>query len=379
MLLGQTGLLSFGHAVYYGLGGYVAAHAMNLVAGERLPVPLPLIPLAGGLGGLAFGLLFGAISTRRAGTVFSMISLGLGELVAAGALALHTFFGGEAGVTVNRTRMLPVFGHKFGPQIEVYYLIAAWCLVCVLAMYAITRTPFGRICNAVRENPERAEFIGYDAQRVRFIAFALSAFFAGIAGSLATCNFEIVNSQSVGAQQSGLVLLMTFFGGAGFFLGPVIGAVAITFLQLTLSDVTGAWMLYFGLLFVLVVMFSPGGVAGWLMLHVPVWRSGQLGRLVPSYAMAAGPGAIVFLGAVGLIELAHRQLTVDNGGGPLHMLGLTLDSAEPAAWIGALAFLAGGALLLRMAWSRVTEAWAGLRATAPELKDGAAQPTEVSA
>jgi branched-chain amino acid transport system permease protein len=130
---------------------------------------------------------------------------------------------------------------------------------------------------------------------------------------------------------------------------------------------------------VLVVMFSPGGVAGWLMLHVPVWRSGQLGRLVPSYAMAAGPGAIVFLGAVGLIELAHRQLTVDNGGGPLHMLGLTLDSAEPAAWIGALAFLAGGALLLRMAWSRVTEAWAGLRATAPELKDGAAQPTEVSA
>jgi branched-chain amino acid transport system permease protein len=379
ILLGQTGLLSFGHAVYYGLGGYMAAHAMNWLAAARMPIPLPMIPLVGGFGGLVFGLVFGAISTRRAGTVFSMISLGLGELVAAGALALHTFFGGEAGITVNRTKLLAVFGHKFGPQIEVYYLIAGWCFLSMLAMYALTRTPLGRICNAVRENPERAEFIGYDAQRVRLIAFALAAFFAGIAGALATINFEIVNSQSVGAQQSGLVLLMTFFGGAGHFLGPVVGAIAITLLQLTLSDLTNAWMLYFGLLFVLVVMYSPGGVAGWVMQHAPVWRAGQLGRLAPSYLLAGAPGLVAFAGAVLVIELAHRGLADSDGGGPLRIFGVTLDPAEPTSWIGALVLLAGGLALLRLAWTRVTDAWAGLRATGPAATPGPPRPSEASA
>ncbi len=152
---------------------------------------------------------------------------------------------------------------NFGPQLQVYYLIAAWTFVVHPAMYAFTRTPFGRMCNAVRDNPERAEFVGYSTQAVRFIAFCLAAFFAGIAGGLAAINFEIMNAASVGAQQSGVVLLMAFIGGVGAFAGPIVGAILITFLQIMLTDITGAWLLYFGLMFILCVMFFPGGIVGW--------------------------------------------------------------------------------------------------------------------
>ena len=279
MLLGQTGMLSFGHAVYYGLGAFFAVHAMNAVIRAGLPVPVVAIPIVGGLAGLVFGIIFGSVSTRRGGTAFAMISLGLAELVASSANILRGFFGGEEGITTNRTKLLPVLGLNFGPQLQVYFLIAAWCLVCMIAMYAITRTPLGRMCNAVRENPERAQFVGYNPQTVRFIAFSLSGFFAGIAGALAAINFEIVNSSYVGLGQSGVVLLAAYIGGVGYFIGPVIGAIIVTYLQVMLSDVTAIWQLYFGLLFIVIVMFAPNGIAGLLAMHQPLWRAGVLHRL----------------------------------------------------------------------------------------------------
>src|SRR5439155_1364706 len=157
--------------------------------------------------GLAFGIIFGAVSTRRGGTVFAMISLGLGELVASSSLILRSFFGGEEGISTNRTKLFRMFDLSFGPQIQVYYLIAAWCLLCMIVMFALTRTPFGRMCNAVRDNPERAQFVGYNPYMVRFIAFSLAGLFAGIAGGLAAINFELVNASVVGAGQSTTVLL----------------------------------------------------------------------------------------------------------------------------------------------------------------------------
>jgi branched-chain amino acid transport system permease protein len=358
MLLGQTGLLSFGHAVYYGLGGFVAIHAMNTVIRNKYAIPLPLIPLVGGAAGLFFGVIFGSVSTRRAGTTFSMISLGLGELVASSALILRSFFGGEEGITTNRSRLAPFLGHKFGPQIEVYYLIACWCFVCVLAMYAITRTPFGRMCNAVRENPERAEFIGYSARKVRFIAFSLAGLFAGVAGGLAALNFEIMNTQSIGAVQSGLVLLMTFVGGAGTFIGPIIGAVLITYLQITLSDITGAWQLYFGLLFIIVVMYSPGGIAGWLALHEPLYRGRQLGRIVPAYIVNAVPLFVMIAGGILLIELAYQALVRGPSEGPqmsVFLVSMSSDSAWP--WLVALLLFLGGAFALNRTWPLVQNGW----------------------
>lgn len=359
MLLGETGLLSFGHAVYYGLAGFFAAHAMNLVRHEHLPVPLAVIPLVGAATGLFFGVLFGSVSTRRAGTVFAMITLGLGELVSAFALIMRTFFGGEDGISTNRAKLLPLFGYKFGPQIQVYYLVAFWCFVCVVLMYAITRTPLGRMCNAVRDNPERAEFVGYSAQRVRFLSFALSATFAGVAGALSAINFELMNSQSAGAAQSGQVLLMTFIGGAGQFFGPIIGAALITFLQTSLSDVTKAWMLYFGLLFIGVVMFAPGGISGWLALHAPLLKGGRIFRLAPAYALAAIPLAALFVGLVLLIELSYHMLVdAASDGTKTSVFHIPMDGASAPPWIATVVLLAAGVAGLRAVWPKIGDAWA---------------------
>jgi hypothetical protein len=119
----------------------------------------------------------------------------------------------------------------------------------------------GRICNAVRDNPERVEFIGYDPHVVRYLAYMFAGFFAGIAGGLAAINFEIANSAYLGATQSGLVLFSAFIGGTAYFFGPILGAILVTYLQLGLTSVTSVWQLYFGIIFIGIVMFAPGGLA----------------------------------------------------------------------------------------------------------------------
>jgi branched-chain amino acid transport system permease protein len=317
MLLGQTGILSFGHAVYYGMGGFMTAHALNVVGAGKLPIPLPLIPLVGGLAGLSFAFIFGWVSTKRAGTAFSMISLGIGELVAACSLILRSFFGGEGGVSTSRTSTLNFFGINFGPQIQVYYLIAAWCLLCMAAMYFFTRTPLGRMCNAVRDNPERTEFVGYNTQMVRFIAFCAS----------------------------------------GFFIGPIIGAVLMTALQISLSDYTGAWMLYVGLMFVMVVMFAPGGLAGLLLMHKPMVVNGTFSRLLPAYGLAFLPVLMVSVGGVLVVETCYHLLVKASEGTAMHVWWLNYDAKSPWAWSGILSLLLLGAVALRKVAPRVAEAF----------------------
>ena len=357
MLLGQTGMLSFGHAVYYGLGGFITAHALNVIGAGKLPVPLIVVPLIGGLAGLAFAALFGWVSTKRAGTAFSMISLGVGELVAACSLILRGFFGGEGGVSTSRTATLRLFDISFGPQIQVYYLIAAWCLLCVGAMYAFTRTPLGRMCNAVRDNPERAEFVGYSTQMVRYIAFCVSGFFAGVAGGLAAIHSEIVTASMVGAAASGFVLLMTYIGGVAFFIGPIIGAVLMTALQISLSDYTGAWLLYVGLMFVVVVMYAPWGLAGLLLMHQPMVAARTIGRVLRAYALAALPVLMVAAGGVLLIETAHHLMVKAAEGPAMRVLWISYQANSPWAWIGIALLIALGGLMLRRVAPRVSDAF----------------------
>ena len=357
MLLGQTGMLSFGHAVYYGLGGFMTAHALNVVGAGKWPIPLPVLPLVGGLAGLSFAILFGWVSTKRAGTAFSMISLGIGELVAACSLILRGFFGGEGGISTSRTSTLRLFGISFGPQIQVYYLIAAWCLLCMAAMYAFTRTPLGRMCNAVRDNPERAEFVGYSTQMVRFIAFCVSGFFAGVAGGLAAIHYEIVTSSVVGAGPSGYVLLMAYIGGVAFFIGPIIGAVLMTALQISLSDYTGAWLLYVGLMFVVVVMYAPWGLGGLLLMHQPLLAAGTLRRVLPAYALALVPVLMLAAGGVLLIETSHHLLVKAAEGQSMRVLWMTYDANSPIAWVGLVALLVVGGFALHRVAPRVSDAF----------------------
>src|ERR1035437_8641335 len=134
------------------------------------------------------------------------------------------FFGGEGGVTTNRVFGEPFLGITFGPSVQVYYLIAVWCLLSMALMYAWSHTPLGRIANAVRDNPERAEFVGYDTQRVRWFTLIISAFFAGLAGALGMINFEIVTAENGSAARAGGGLLAAGSGGVGFGVGPISGA-----------------------------------------------------------------------------------------------------------------------------------------------------------
>jgi branched-chain amino acid transport system permease protein len=357
MLLGQTGLLSFGHAVYYGLGALFTIHALNLVPGGW-KIPVSLMPLVGGVAGLGFGIVFGYITTRRAGTIFAMISLGVGEMVAACSLMFPTFFGGEAGISGNRAVGEPFLGITYGPQIQMYYLIAAWLLVSTAGMYALTRTPLGRMANAVRDNPQRAQFVGYDPQVVRFMMVALSGFFAGIAGGLAALNYEIVSAESLSLRTSGQVLLATYLGGIGFFAGPMVGAVAVTLMGTLLASITKAWPFYFGALFLATVLFVPGGIASVVMVNKRLWDASLAGRALSVYAQMAVPVVLAFAGAVLLVEMAYHASA--NAAAPFAPLGWVLDTRSVVVWIAALVVFAATLLACRLVWRSAAPRWSAL-------------------
>ncbi|MFZ5509567.1 MAG: branched-chain amino acid ABC transporter permease [Pseudomonadota bacterium] len=359
MLLGQTGLLSFGHAVYYGLGAFITLHALN----AKLPIPVTLLPIVGGIAGLAAGIILGWVSTKRAGTTFAMISLGIGEMVAASSLMFPGFFGGEGGVSGNRVTGKGLFGVTYGPQIEMYYLIAGWAFVCMIAMFALTQTPLGRMANAVRDNPERAEFVGYNPQWVRYLMLVLSGLFAGIAGGLTALNYEIVTAETLSAHTSGAVLLMAFVGGVGFFYGPVIGAVLITVLQIAVAGFTKAWLFYFGVFFLFMVLYAPGGLASLLVMHKRLWQARMMGWLLPSYLLAAIPGLIVFGGTVMLVEMTYAVLGgAELGGGEVKVFGFVVDPSSGLAWAAAAIIAGLGILLLKRALREVSYQWNNVHA-----------------
>ncbi len=370
ILLGQTGMLSFGHAVYYGLGGFLAIHAINIIGFNKLPIPLPLVPLIGGLTGLLFAALLGWVSTQRSGTAFAMISLGIAELIASSALILRTFFGGEAGISANRTKLLRLFDWSFGPQIQIYYLVAAWTLLAVAAMYALTRTPLGRMCNAVRDNPERVQFVGYNPHVVRYLAFCFSGFFAGIAGALAAINFEIANSAYLGAVQSGSVLFATYIGGVGFFVGPIVGAIFVTVLSLGLSDLTQVWQLYFGLIFIAVVLYAPGGITGLVMMHRPLVKAGTLHKVLPSYVIAFVPTLAMIAGLMLAIETIVHYTVNPGDDSHIKAFGVSFDAASRYIWTMATTLSIGGFWLARKTWIWVGRAWD--EANSGEREKGAA-------
>jgi len=362
MLLGQTGMLSFGHAVYFGLGSFVCAHTLNRIGLGELGLPVTLLPLVGGVAGLLFGIVFGYVTTKRSGTPFAMISLGIAEMVAASALMFPGFFGGEGGITTNRVVGDPVMGVSYGPQIEVYYLIAGWCLVCMIAMYALTQTPLGRMANAVRDNAERVRFVGYNPTRVRYWMFCLASFFAGIAGGLATINYEIVTAETLGLMASGNVLFMAFVGGVGHFFGPVIGAVLVSFLQSALSTYTKAWLLYFGLFFVIMILFAPGGIASLFTVHAAPLRHRLFGRLVPGYLLSGACLALTLLGFVALVEMLYHFEQGAELGTEFDLFGFHIDVHALQPWLAAGAVFIVGLALFVLTLPVIRRAWASVHA-----------------
>ena len=336
MLLGQAGLLSFGHAIYFGLAGYASIHILSAINESYLPsLPLILLPFIGAFVGLMLGICIGYLSTKRLGTAFAMISLGFCELV---------------------TALTLIFGFTYGPQSEVYYLILFWCIISISLMYLLTKTPFGRMCNAVRDNQQRAEFVGYNVRKVRWLAFSLSAMFAGAAGSLHAINYEHIGFESVSLVQSGLVLFMAYIGGIGNFLGPILGAISLTYLDTMLSDITDAWVLYYGIIFVLVIAFAPQGISGIIMVHEPIIRNNPslLKKLVFPYTIFLVSIIILTIGFTSIIELIHSlKSSKDN----LKVYWLNINNNNIFIWMLFSLIFISGILLTKKCFRLVKEKW----------------------
>ena len=361
MLLGQGGMLSFGHAVYTGLGSFMAIHALNAVTAGQSNIPVSLIPLVGGVAGMGFAVLLGFVTTKKSGTPFAMITLGVAELVFAMSLMFSEFFGGEAGISGNRVAGSSVWGITFGPQIQIYYLIAIYTFICVALMYAFTQTPLGRILNAVRDNPERVEFIGYNTQKVRYMAFIIAGFFAGISGGLGALNFEIVTAEVVGAGRSGGYLLFTFLGGATFFFGPIIGGILMVLAFVLLSEFTKAWLLYLGLLFLFMVMYAPGGIASLIMMNLRVAAFGKLKQIWVSYLGLMTTALVALIGAGAMIEMVYHLQLNSALGDTLKFMGVTLNAKGVDSWVGSVFILLTGLGLFEVARRHFLIEWGDIQ------------------
>jgi branched-chain amino acid transport system permease protein len=356
LLLGQGGMLSFGHAVYSGMGAFAAIHTLNRVANGWV-LPVSLVPVAGGLASVGVASVLGWVTTKKSATPFAMITFGLGELVWAGASMFPEVFGGEAGVSGNRVVAAPVWGVTWGPQLQLTYLIAAYTFVCAWLMFAFTHTPLGRMLNAVRDNPERVAFVGYNPQMVRYLSFMVAAFFAGVAGGLAALNFELVTAEVFSAYRSGAYLIFTFIGGTGFFFGPVIGGVLMVLSFVLLSEFSRAWLLYLGLIFLLMVMHAPGGVASIALANWRVMRHGYLRRLLLYYLALLASALPALVGTAALVELVyHRQMDATLGSN-LSFMGLTLSTQASTSWLASAAVCLAGLGLFAMARQRFARVW----------------------
>ncbi|MFV0297446.1 MAG: branched-chain amino acid ABC transporter permease [Hyphomicrobiaceae bacterium] len=366
MLLGQSGLLSFGHAVLFGLGGYSTIHFLNAAGDGSLPVPMELIPLLAGFAGLGFGIVYGYISASQRATAFAMITMGLGELMAAAGIMFHHFFGGEGGVTTDRMIDHSLFGLSYASSIQVYYLIVAWTVIAALGMLFLTKTPLGAMANATRDNYERAQFMGYDPRHVRFLQFALSGFFAGIGGGLYAITYEIVTYDAVASPLSANVVLMTYIGGATFFYGPILGAVLITLLQSGLSLLSNAWLIYVGVLFIGMVMYAPTGFAGMIEAHGPIARAHRLRQLVVPYLRLFFPAMATLIGFSGIVELSSFLTIGEAQGKNLELFGHTIQATSITPWLVTAVLLVAGGYWLRREARVFAQVWEDLTADLKE-------------
>ncbi len=349
MLLGRAGLLSFGHAVYMGLGGYFGVHILNWIdasdGGFWGNMPVFTMPIWGFAIGAFAGAIIGWPSCRRAGTAFAMISLGVAELMATAAFMFDSFFGGEMGISGDRMSGPEFLGLSLGPVQDVYWFIAFWTFVGVAAMFAFTRTPLGKLSEATRDNPERVQFIGYDPTRVRYLVFIFSAAFAGMAGGMAAVQDEIFTPESMSLIPSGAILIAAYVGGIRYFSGPIMGAIVMTYMGSNLSDFTVGWLLYLGLMFIAVVMFVPDGIAGLVFGFWRGVRSAHRREFLAKTGRQVGGVALLSVSIIVIVEAAFRWS--EGYGEVFEPFGLHLAPSNPLTWFLSIVPLAAGVWVLR--------------------------------
>jgi branched-chain amino acid transport system permease protein len=260
MLFGYGGLLSFGHSAYFGIGAYTVALLLRHAAG----IPLLLSLLAGGIAGALGGLLAGFFCVKLKGGYFALLTMAFNQLFFAVALKWRSVTGGDDGMSLKRPDLyLPGLGSiTMSKILHVYYLVATIVIICLLIQWYLTKTAFGNSIRAVKENDERAGFIGYNVFGTRLSMYTVSSFFAGIAGSLFAFFQGFVSTNCIDAAMSMNVIFMTFIGGVGSFVGPILGAGVFLYFTDWVSRITDRWEFVLGVLFILLVMFARTGLVG---------------------------------------------------------------------------------------------------------------------
>ena len=277
LLLGYTGLVSFGHAAYFGVGAYVCAILM-----KGWGMPFTVAFLAAGVGAALFALVFGFFCVRLTKIYFAMLTLAFAQIVWAVCFKWNDVTGGEQGYPNVpypdlswMSSIVPGLADFRAPDrraAEYYFLTLFLAALCFAALRRIVDSPFGRILTTIRENPERAEFIGIAVRRYELAAFVLAGLFAGLAGALFGIYNRGVFPDFVYWSKSAEVLIMTILGGIGFFWGPAIGALVLTVLNLEIRSYTEYWPFILGVVLILLLFVFPGGIsgalhAGWVRLR----------------------------------------------------------------------------------------------------------------
>jgi branched-chain amino acid transport system permease protein len=368
LAMGQAGMLSFGHSAYYGLGAFATLHLMKAVEGSLVSWPTPLLPLAGAAAGFLCGVAFGWLATQRTGVYFAMVTLALAELLFTLAPTWNSIFGGEAGISTMRMNSWSI---NFASDTGVYYLTLVWVAVSTWCLWAFTRSPIGRLALAIRDNEHRVRFLGFDTHRAKTLIFATSTMFTGVAGALLAIANEATNYTIFSAQASANVVLQTFIGGAGTFFGPALGAAIMTFFARMTSDLTRSWLLYQGLIFVIVMLFVPDGIGGLISTHARRLGTTAVRHLTLPYLLCLVVGALLAFGVIFTVESvrvvlsdAYSVLRRANGGAlvPYPLFGRTFHPLSPWTWgIPVVSILAGAALLplarrlTRRGWSQALQ------------------------
>jgi len=299
LLLGKAGLLSLGHAAYFGFGGFFAIHVINYFSNGESWMVAPLIPFFGGLMGLIGAFILGSFTTRRGGLIFAMLSFAMAELVIASSTVFGRFYGGS----IDRTNLPTFAGLDFQSDTEIFFIVWIWVIIAVGLAAWFNASPLGRMAEAAGQNSERVECLGYEQKKLKHFTFCMSGFLAGIAGGLFALTFEFVSVEIISLQQSWLILQMVFIGGTGVFWGPPLGAILLTAVFSGLSGTTENWNLYAGILFISIVLFAPRGISGLLTDIFKRLREENQEKIAFSYFLSAFSLSAIAIGLVGILEM----------------------------------------------------------------------------
>jgi branched-chain amino acid transport system permease protein len=260
LLFGYTGLASFGHSACFGVGGYALALAATHLRGLPLVAAIPLA----GVVGAAVGLGIGAFCVRLHGGYFALLTLAFSQFLYAVALKWRSVTRGDDGLTIAVPDVaLPGLGTlRTAVAGDLYYVVLTVVLVCLAGVWHFTRTPLGNALLLMRENDHRAGFLGYSVFGTKLIAFAVASAVAAVAGALSAIFQRVISPAALDLPLAAEVVFMAVLGGTGAFLGPFLGAGFYLLLQNWLSKTTEHWPFVIGLIFVLMVMYAPGGLVG---------------------------------------------------------------------------------------------------------------------